>query len=142
LRMIAEFKLRLATDVAAVAGVFDNARHASSRRQTLVRVARQAVTARLPVLLPPILLLLPIMLVVVVGQHQTTQETGDDRQQCELFHCLTLTLTDNPVVFVDCSAVTVGQFTHAQVQESIQCAKFTKKHLEVLQCIQIKTETI
>jgi len=80
LRVVTEFELGLATHVAAMTRIFDDAGRTLSRRRALVRVARLAVTPRLLVLLP-FLLLSPII-IVVVGWHladdRTTQKAGNN----------------------------------------------------------------
>jgi len=79
--VVTEFKLGLATHVAAVARIFDDAGSTLSRLGALVRVARLAVAPRLLVLLP--VLLLSGIVIVVVGWHladdRTTQKAGNNR---------------------------------------------------------------
>ena len=96
--MITELKLRLPTDVATLTGIFNNASDTPGRALTFVRIARLTVTHRLPVLLPIYLFSIAL---VVVGSHladdQTTQKTGDDRQQCDVPPHRLILITDDRV---------------------------------------------
>ena len=91
LRVVAEFKLGLATDIAALARVLDDAGDTVDRLGALVGVARLAVLSRRLVLRPVARRITLVVLRHRLTVHRTYQKAGDDRRQRHesLPHCST-----------------------------------------------------
>ena len=108
--MIAEFELGLAADVAALAGVLDDAGDAVDGHRTLVRVARLAVTTTRRLSCPrPVVVVVRVVVATlpcispVVVAHLSADEAAcqkagaNDRQQNRVLHRVSLTVIDSPL---------------------------------------------